>query len=130
MTQEAVSPNLFELSYDDIRVTFSTSSFAGPPRFSLSGSKGEHSFSGEEIRTLETELGTEVTVTLETVPDLHTITLTLIVPAISLPPENETTFETVAIFTTNHTTIAGPPPGPAQTYEVFALNGVAKLVSF
>jgi hypothetical protein len=130
MAVEAAEPNLFELSYGDVQITFSTSSFAGPPQFSHSGPRGQHTFSGEEIRTLESELGTEVTVTLESIPDLRTVTLTLVLPAFRLPAENESAFQTVAVFTTVSTTIAGPPPGADRTYEVVQLDGVARLVSF
>jgi hypothetical protein len=34
------------------------------------------------------------------------------------------------MFTTTETTIAGPPPGVSQTYDVLSLDGVAKLVDF
>lgn len=132
MAQAADAPNLFELSasYDDTQITYSTSSFAGPPQFSYSGPKGDHSFSGDEITSLESALGTEVTVTLETVPDLQTVTLTLLLPDIRIAFGEELGFQTIGIFTTTATTIAGPPPGAAQTYEVIALEGVAKLVAF
>jgi hypothetical protein len=130
MAQAGQDPNLFEFSYGETQISYSTSSVAGPPLFSYSGPKGEHSFSGEEIQTLASALGTEVTVTLETVPDLHTITLTVLLPAITLSPGDEESFESAGIFTTSKTTIAGPPDGVAQTYEIILLDGVAKLVNF
>jgi hypothetical protein len=130
MAQEAPSPNLFELSCGETQVSYSTSSFAGPPLFSYAGPKGEHNFSGDEIQTLGSALGMEVTVTLDTIPDLHTITLTVLLPAITLSPGGEESFETAGIFTTSKTTIAGPPTGVTQSYEIIALDGVAKLVSF
>ena len=130
MAPKGQPPNLFEFSYGETQISYSTSSFAGPPLFSYSGPKGEHSFSGEEIHTLSSALGTEVTVTLEAVPDLHTITLTVLLPGITLSPGDEESFESAGIFTTSNTTIAGPPAGVAQTYEIIALDGVAKLVNF
>jgi hypothetical protein len=130
MEQATQTANLFELSCPDTQISYSTSSFAGPPQFSYSGPKGDHSFSGEEIATTDTALGTEVTVTLESVPDLQTITLTVLIPSFRLPEAGETSFETLAIFTTNHTTIAGPPEGPAQSYEAKTLDGTAKSVLF
>ena len=131
MAQATERPNLFELAYGDTQISYSTSSIDGRPRFNYSGPRGEHSFAGdEEIATLETALGTEVTVTLESIPDLRTVTLTLLIPDILVEPGGEAEFDTLAIFTTASTTIAGPPPGPAQTYEPLALHGVAKHVSF
>lgn len=122
--------NLFELSCGDTRVTYSTSSFAGPPQFSYFGPEGDLSFSGDEIQTLASALGSEVTVTLENVPDLHRITFTLLLPSFRLPKDNESEFDTLGIKTENLTTIAGPPVGPAQNYEAIALHGVAKAVFF
>jgi hypothetical protein len=131
MAEATERPTLFEFTYDDTRINYSTSSITGEPRFTYSGPKGEHSFAGdEEIRTQETALGTEVTVTLESIPDLHTITLTIFIPDIAVEPGGEVEFNTFGIFTTTRTTIAGPPPGPAQTYEVIGLHGVASHVVF
>ena len=129
MAQATERPTLFELTGYDTEVSYSTTSITGDPRFTYRGPKGEHSFSGDdEIQTLETGLGTEVTVTLESVPDLRTVTLTLLIPDIGIEPGGEVEFDTFGIFTTTATTIAGPPPGPAQAYEVIALHGVAKHV--
>jgi hypothetical protein len=122
--------NLFELSCHDTRIKYSTSSFAGPPQFSYSGPEGDLSFAGDEIDTLTSSLGTEVTVTLTIVPDLHTVTFTLLLPSFKLPVEKTSKFSTLGIKTENHTTIAGPPVGPAQSYEAVPLHGVAKAVEF
>jgi len=129
-TATTQAANLFELSCHGTQITFSTTSFAGPPQFSYSGPEGDLSFSGDDIDTLSSALGTEVTVTLETVPDLHTITITLLLPSFELDADGESQFDTLAIKTTNHTTIAGPPVGPGQSYEAVALHGVAKSVAF
>ncbi len=122
--------NLFELECDGIRITYSTSSFAGPPQLSYSGREGDLSFSGNEIETLPSALGTEVTVTLDSVPDLHTIALTLLLPAINLPADGDAEFDTLAIKSTHHSSIIGPPEGAGQSYEAIALHGVAKFVLF
>ncbi len=122
--------NLFELSCDGTRVTYSTSSFAGPPLLDYSGPEGDRHFSGGQIHTLASALGTAVTVTLESVPDLHTLTFTLLLPSFRLDADGESEFDTLAIKTSNHTTIAGPPEGPGQSYEAIALHGVAKFVLF
>lgn len=130
MADVEARPNLFELQCGDAQVTYSTSSFAGPPQLSVSGVRGEHTFSGEEIQAVPSALGTEVTVTLESVPDLHTVTLTLLIPEVRLSAAGEERLETLGIVTTNATTIAGPPEGAAQTYEVLRLEGSARQVDF
>jgi hypothetical protein len=126
-TQEA---NLFELGCDGTSINYSTSSISGKPLLHYTGPEGDLSFSGDEIASASTALGTEVTVTLAQVPDLHTISCTLLLPSIRLGDDSESRFDTIAIKTTAHTTIAGPPAGAAESYEAVALHGVAKAVDF
>ncbi|MGH3621162.1 MAG: hypothetical protein ACRDQ5_05145 [Sciscionella sp.] len=125
-------PNLFELACDGVEVTYSTTSIDGSPRLSFRDADRKFDFSGEQVRSTATELGTEVTVTLEVVPDLRTVTLTLLVPGANLGNETEVTLITAAIETTNHTTFGGPRliTGPLQTYRLIELHGTAKQVQF
>jgi hypothetical protein len=74
-----------------------------------------------------------ITVTLEVVPDLHTLSLTLLVPQINLGDAGAASaFSTLAIMTTHLTSIGGPDlvRGPLQTYEEVTLSGMARLVEF
>jgi hypothetical protein len=125
-------PNLYELSRDNIELTYSTTSVDGSARFSFRDAERKLDFSGEQIRTCATELGTEVTVTLEVIADDRTVTLTLLVPDVNLGQETEVQLATAAIETTNHTTFGGPRliTGPLQTYRVIELHGTAKSVQF
>jgi hypothetical protein len=129
-------PNLFVLQgigykYRDVQISYSTSSSSGKPLFNYKDSKGARNFNGDEIRTQKTEIGTMVTVTLETVPDLRVVTLTLLVPAINLDG-SEKEFRTIAIRTTSKTTIGGPQlvKGALKTYEVINFKGTASSVVF
>jgi hypothetical protein len=125
-------PNDYELGCDGVELTYSTTSSDGTARFSFRDTERKLNFSGEQIRIRATELGTEVTVTLEVIADLQTVTLTLLVPAINLGAETEVQVTTATIETTNHTTIGGPKliTGPLQTYRVIELRGTAKSVQF
>jgi hypothetical protein len=125
-------PSRYELSCDDLELTYSTTSLDGSARFSFRDAERKLDFSGEQIQTRATDLGTEVTVTLETIADLRTVTLTLLVPAINLGQQAEVQIATAAIETTNHTTIGGPRliTGPLQTYQVIELHGTAQDVQF
>ncbi len=124
-------PNLFELKGPGIEVTYSTSSFSGQPIFTYKDRKVSLTFQGEEIRRLETDTGPQVTVTLEQIPDLLTLTLTLLLPTINLEG-TECPFQTYAIVTTHKTSIGGPDlvKGTLQTYRVKALKGIGRLVVF
>ncbi len=124
-------PNLFELRGGGIKVTDSTSSFDGQPQLTYEDQKISLTFQGKEIRSLDTEIGVQLTVTLEQIPDLRTVTLTLILPMINLQG-NESPFRTQAIITTHKTSIGGPDlvKGALQTYRVKPLRGIARAVVF
>ncbi|MGH3925353.1 MAG: hypothetical protein ACRDTT_21270 [Pseudonocardiaceae bacterium] len=128
-----MEPNQFNLTgSNDTVIVFSTTGFGGGgPRLHYEDEDRELDFSGDEIIVLEnSSLGTLVTVTLENVPDLQLITFTLLVPNVNLGDREEIEFDTLAIVTTNHTTLAGPEPGPLQTYRRRKLEGVARLIPF
>jgi hypothetical protein len=129
MTVQTQTANLFELRCGDIRLTYATSSFTGAPQLTYGGSDGKDVFTGDEIETRETALGTEVTVTLEEVPDVRVVTLTFVVPEVRARSGAIKPLETIAIRTTTATVINGKPP-VAQTYRVIALHGAARLVDF
>ena len=93
--------------HKDVQISYSTSSITGQPLFNYKDSKGTHGFKGDEIRTQKTEMGTMVTVTLESIPDFRVTTLTLLLPAINLDGSARE-FKTIAIRTTSKTTIGGP----------------------
>lgn len=129
MTVQTQTANLFELRCGDIRLTYATSSFTGAPQLTYGGPDRKDVFTGDEIETRETALGTEVTVTLEEVPDVRVVTLTLVVPEVRARSGAIKPLETIAIRTTTATVINGKPP-VAQTYRVIALHGAARLVDF
>lgn len=131
MAKECQQANLFELSGDDIRVTYSSSSFAGPPLFSYRDGNISRQFSGKEIRSVTTEIGELLTVTLEQIPDLRTVTFTLILPVVTvLSVSAGTHIQVPGITTTTHTTIAGQVLGPEKTYSQVKLKGTAQVVVF
>lgn len=129
----ALAPNLFELQGKDTLITYSTSSITGAPQFDYQASNLNFSFSDTDILTQDTEIGKEITVTLEHTPDLQTITLTLLIPTINLSPEvRENPVETVAIFTTALTSIGCSDlvDGQLRIYDTLYLQGTARLVNF
>jgi hypothetical protein len=126
-------PNLFELAGEYTRITYSTTSITGQPQFHYQDNQRDLTFTGDDIRLLDTdEIGMLVSVTLEVIPDLHTLTLSVLIPQINLKGETESPLSTLAILTTHLISIGGPGlvEGPLQTYEVVALEGTARLVDF
>jgi len=130
-------PNLFDLhgvgsKHKDVHITYSTSSITGKPLFDYKDTKGQqHNFTGADIRTIETEIDAMVTVTLQIVPEVHVVTLTLLVPDVKLEGAAKP-IKTIAILTTNKKPFSGVPliKGVLQTYEVIELQGTASFVAF
>jgi hypothetical protein len=130
MAQALDEPNLFELTGEYTQISYSTTSITGRPQFSYTGAHGDTRAEGDEIQTLLTPLGTEVTIEIASEPDRSTLTLTVLLPEIRIARAEELAFGSVAVFTTTLTTIAGPPAGVVQSYEALSLDGLAKLVDF
>lgn len=129
MIQELVRANLFELHGKTIQVSYSDTSLLGGSLLNYRDDRISLSFRGEEIRVCDTELGQLITVTLEAIPDLRTVTFTLILPIVSVMSQSSgTRIKVPAITTTNPTTIAGPPPGPQKLYSIVKLQGTAQFV--
>jgi hypothetical protein len=121
--------NLFELNGNLIHVTFSSTNILGGPILSYRDDQRSLSFRGEEIRIQQTELGELITVTLEAVPDLKTVTFSLLLPVVTVMPQSSgIRIKVPGITTTNPTTIAGPPPGPQQLYSLVNLRGTAQFI--
>ena len=128
------APNTFSLIGRETRIEYATSSLDGTPSFLYSGVAGEVIAHGDDIRTLEDvgPFGHLVTITVETIPDLWFVTLTLALPTINLVGGSPTPFATFAILTTHQITIGGPDmlDGALQSYEVTELAGTAQLLLF
>ena len=111
------------------QVTFSSTSILGGPILSYRDPQRSLSFRGAEIRSQDTELGELITVTLEVIPDLRTMTFTLILPIVTVMPQSSgLSIRVPGVTTTNPTTIAGPPPGPQKLYSVVNLQGTAQFI--
>ncbi|MDQ2731100.1 MAG: hypothetical protein M3Y56_05530 [Armatimonadota bacterium] len=123
--------NLYELSGEGIRMTYSTSSIAGLPQFVVQRNGKDSLLTGGNIKSERSALGQLVTVIIESVPDLHTVTLTLALPEINADG-TDVQLQTFAVLTTEKTSIAGPSSvtGALMTYEVVLLQGTGKHVSF
>jgi len=123
--------NQFDLSGKGYRISYATTSIAGVPLFQFEGHGVSHSFKGEEIRAVDTELGTLVTVTLETVPDLETVTFSVVLPAINMREQDQQVeFDAVGIHATHRTSIGGPTliDGALSSYRSLDLSGQARSV--
>jgi len=127
-----VTPNLFTFTgrRDDIQIVFSETGITGQAQLTYHDETRDVSASGAEIAVERGPLGRLVTVTLESVPDLLTITATLVLPDLGGLGRPITTFRTFVVLTTNRTSIGGPGlvTGPLQVYTVVRGDGTAQQV--
>ncbi|MGH3773227.1 MAG: hypothetical protein ACRDRW_17835 [Pseudonocardiaceae bacterium] len=125
------TPDLFQLQGGQLHVTYSTTSFGGKPQFFYQDALRTLTFQGDQIRTVNTEIGTLVTVTILTTVDTGSTTFTLLVPTVNLGLATS-----IAISTEGITTIhrSSPIPvfnlGQTELYTVTPLIGTASFVAF
>jgi hypothetical protein len=128
-------PNLFEFKTKDnqIKINYSTTSLNGLPRLTYQTSQKTLNFSGDAIRSVDTEIGQMVTILIEVIPDARSTTLTLLLPTVNLPAgAKKNQVQTKAILTTSRSSIGGPKlvQGQVQSYQVIDIEGTASLVNF
>ena len=85
----------------------------------------------ETAEPVETPIGALVTATLDVVADGDSKTVTVVLPDVRLPVEGtgDGPFETVVVFATIRSSIAGPGrvEGAGQLYIPATLQGTARL---
>ena len=125
------TPDLYLLRGTQLHITYSTTSFDGKPRFSYQDASQTLSFEGDQIRTVITEIGMLVSVTLVTTVDRGSTTFTLVVPTVNLPSSNEAPIYTEGITTIHRFSIAPKfDQGQTELYTITPLTGTASLVFF
>jgi hypothetical protein len=77
---EPLEPNHYELLGRGISVSFASTSLTGQPLLHYQDASREVSAMGEDLRLVETEIGTLVTVTLEPDADAGSLLFTLVIP--------------------------------------------------
>jgi len=127
-----IQPNRFILQSNDgkTKVDYETSSFIGQPILNLAQGPGPvRHFSGFQIRTVNTEIGTLVTVTTHITVDTGSASFSVLIPAISLATiSDHKTFATEAIVTSHSGPNSLPSAGVHETYRFIPMEGEATIV--
>ena len=101
------------------------------PSLQYQGVEGTFSFTGEQIVTQITAIGQMFAVILNIVPDLRTLSFTLLLPSVVHKANSPAqAFETIAIKSERHTSLQGIPTttGANPTYAVLKMSGTASKV--
>lgn len=124
MSESATGAIRFELSGAGVQVDYLDSTSA---QLRYRDEERDRVLAGGELRIETTVIGTLATGTLESIPDLGNVTVTLAVPGVNLPDEGSAEIETVLIRTRHRTSIGGPAlvDGALEVYECVPLTGTA-----
>lgn len=129
-TTPTVTANLFQLSGHHLHVTYSTSGIDGKPHLTYQDTHQSKSFKGDEIRTVECDLGTLVSVTLLLTIDTGSTTLSVLIPRVRLSPGSVAAIHTDCITTVHSILFGHIGQGQLDTYTVTSLHGTAQAVVF
>jgi hypothetical protein len=121
--------NTFMLRNRRLSVTFSATSITGQPLIQFKDREHEVSLRGDEIRLVETEIGTLITITLEPDADAGGLLFTLVVPRVVLAStQAEQTVATQGFYTRSRLIPRLPANVQLQTYDAEELRGSASFV--
>jgi hypothetical protein len=127
-----LQPNRFVLHSSDnkTKVDYETSSLIGQPILNLTQGPGPiRHFSGSQIRTTNTEIGTLVSVTTQMTIDTGSTSFSVLIPAITLTGVSDhKSFTTEAIITSHTGPNSVPQTGVHETYHFVTLKGEATFV--
>jgi hypothetical protein len=128
----AAPANLFSCTGNNATANFTASGFVGDV---LTITMGGKTFTGRnsEIGTEQTVLGDLLTLTTERIPDLHTDTLTLLLPDVNILNFGGTkSFTTRLMSTRTLSSLAGPQlvDGVIQNNRFISMKCTAELVAF
>jgi hypothetical protein len=133
MAQPAPSspPNMYSFSGGDLHITYATSSEDGRPQFTYQDHTRTLHFRGDEIRSVETDLGRVVSVSIRPTIDAGSTTFSFLVPRVNLIGEAAVPIRTAGI-TTLHKFSMLPVfnQGQLDFYTVTQLTGFAARVRF
>lgn len=131
MATQTVTPNMFQLGGSHIHITYTSTSIDGKPTLSYQDAHLGKSFRGDEIRTVECDLGSLVSCTLRMTIDSGSTSLSVFIPRMRINQGEQAAVHTECVTTVHRFAIApGLLHGQLDTYSVVALHGTAQAVVF
>jgi hypothetical protein len=127
-----IEPNRFQLQNSDgkTKVDYETAGIHGhPSTLNLSQGGPIRHFAGSQIRRVNTEIGTLVSVTTQMTVDTGSTSFSVLIPAITLKTRSDRqAFATEGIVTHHTGPISVPPTGVHETYQYIPMKGEASYV--
>lgn len=127
----ATHPNLYQLQGHHLHVLYAASGIDGQPHFDYQDAHQTLHFKGDEIRTIELEIGTLVTVTLRLTVDAGSTSFSILLPQVNLNTTQQAHITTEGITTVHRLSLVPQfNQGQTELYTVTRLTGTAQLVAF
>jgi hypothetical protein len=127
---QSAGPTLFELTHEDTKIVYAPGALDAPASLHYEGPMGRYSFAGDEIQTHKSARGLEVSVTLDRVSHLRTITLTFFVPDLELEDlTDEMSFQTVGIHSSRRRAMSAKVGAPL-TSQPLEFEGLARNIEY
>jgi hypothetical protein len=125
-------PNIYHLQAPGLHVTYSTTGIDGKPHLSYQDAHESLNFAGNDIRTLQTEIGTLVSVTIRRTVDAGSTTFSVLIPDVNLAATGASAPIHAESITCIHrfSIIAAFNQGQLQNYTPVMLTGTASAVVF
>ena len=135
MATQTVTPNLFQLTghagLHHLHITYATSGIDGKPSMTYQDAHEGKTFRGDEIRTVECDLGSLVSVTIRMTVDSGSTSLSVFIPKMRINQGEHAAINTDCVTTVHRFSIAPQLlHGQLDTYSVAALHGTAQFVVF
>jgi hypothetical protein len=131
MATPFIAPNVYHLNGHHLHITYSTTSFGGKPQFDYQDTQRTLHFEGDDIRTVELEIGTLVTVTIQITVDSGSTVFSLLIPQVNLERNEQGQIHTEGLTTMHRfSLIPALNRGQMDLYSVVSLRGTAQVLDF
>jgi hypothetical protein len=127
---QLVTPDLFQLTGSHIHITYTTSSVDGKPTMTYQDPYQGIAFSEDEIRTVECDLGTVVSVTLRMTVDTGSTSLSVLIPRVRIAQGAIAAVHTECVTTMHRFSVVSSSMGQLDAYRVVPLHGTAQFAVF
>lgn len=123
------TPNAFQLSGHAIHIDYTTSGIDGQPHLSYHDPSRSLTFNGDQIETIETSLGSVVSVRIAGTIDTGWTSFSVLIPRMNIEQGEQAMVHTVGITTIHRfSLIPSLNTGQLDRYTVTPLRGSASIV--
>jgi hypothetical protein len=122
-------PNHYALNgHGPLQVIYASSGLGGQPNLTYQDLQQTLQFSGSNIRQVDGDVGTLVSVTIAETTDTGSTTFSLLIPRVTLWNGQPAHIRTVGVATLHRLTIDTPAHGQLDAYQLHHLSGTASVV--